>query len=90
MSRVHNDHDCSCDGSCGRIVAFPRVAGETIRAFEFDTGQGIVLGEVVEVRAAGVFGGHKYPVSLHITVPVRCPAIPLFFGDRIKLTIERE
>lgn len=78
---------------CQQIVTRLRVVGEAVKPFQYGlTNEGVPLsqpaGEVVEVKATGVWGEYNWPMSLHITVPPGCGAIPVF-GDDIKVTVER-
>ena len=68
------------------IITNLRVVSEAVKPFSYFPDQ--PSGEVIEVKATGVWGEHGYPVSLHITVMPGCGAIPLF-GDELKITIER-
>jgi hypothetical protein len=70
------------------ITAEARVLGQTIKPFEYGNTEVSKLGEVLEVKAVGTWGEHHWPVSLHITVPPGCGAIPCT-GDSVRVTVER-
>lgn len=71
-------------------VGFPRVISETIKPFSYRANCSPASeGEVVEVRAAGVWqdqDGERYPLSLHITVPPGCSFIPVT-GDNLRVRV---
>lgn len=73
-----------------KVTAFPRVIAQVVKPFEYHTGHAkSVIGEVMEVRAVGVYGPDKYPISVHITIPPGCGIIPPI-GDCITVTVERD
>ena len=67
------------------IVARPRVHRETIAPFKYPQGEG----EVVEIRADGVWGEFSWPISVHITVPPGCGVVPPM-GDCLKIVVTRD
>jgi hypothetical protein len=79
------------DATREKAVAYPRVISEMIKPFEYPSmsGEKSIIGEVVEVKASGVWGDAQYPVSIHITVPPGSAVIPCM-GDNLKIVVSRD
>ena len=74
-----------------QMTAYPRVVAEQIKPFEYASASGgkSIIGEVVEIKAVGVWGDADFPVSVHITVPPGCGITP-FMGDCLKIVVSRD
>lgn len=71
----------------GKIVVDLRVVSQAVKPFQY----GKTIGEVLEVKAVGDWGGNdaEWPISLHITVPPGCGAIPVT-GDSITVIVSQK